>query len=161
MKAQGRFTVESGRDEPYEALDGGIRLTRADGKQTFRGDIKADGAVRWLMVYRADKTAEVVGVQRLSGTIGGRRGTVVLTTRGTHDGHGSAITLEIVRGSGSGELEGISGKGKLTIRGSRTGTYELDYTFGRGSRAAVTERPSSAGAARATTRGGRSARSRA
>lgn len=137
MKAQGRFTVESGSEEPYEALDGGIRLTSADGKQTFRGDIRADGAVRWLMVYRADRTAEVVGIQRLSGTIGGRRGTVVMTTRGTHDGKGSTITLEVVRGSGPGELEGISGRGTLTIRGSRTGTYELDYRFARGSRPAA------------------------
>lgn len=128
-KARGEFTVESGGEDPYEALDEGVRLTHAYGQQTFGGDIEAEGAVHWLMLYRSDKTAQFVGMQRLSGTIGGRRGTVVLAAQGTHDGTGSTISLEVVPGSGSGELVGMAGEGKLVIRGARTGTYELDYSF--------------------------------
>ena len=125
-KARGKFTVESGGEDPYEALDDGIRLAHAYGRQTFTGDISADGAVHWLMLYRADKTARFVGLQRLSGTIGKRRGTVVLTASGDHDGKGSTIDLEVAAGSGSGDLAGMSGTGKLVITG-RTGTYQLDY----------------------------------
>jgi Protein of unknown function (DUF3224) len=132
-KARGKFTVESGEEDTYEALDHGVRLTHAQGKQSFTGDIKGDGAVHWLMLYRPDKTAQFVGMQRISGTIGGRRGMVALTAQGVHDGKGSRITLEVVPGSGSGDLEGISGKGKLENPGGKTGTYELDYTFRGGS----------------------------
>jgi hypothetical protein len=128
-KAHGKFTVESGEEDAYEALDDGVRLTHAQGKQSFTGDIKGHGAVHWLMLYRPDKTAQFVGMQRISGTIGSRRGTVVLAAQGVHDGKGSRITLEVVPGSGSGDLEGISGKGKLENPGGKTGTYELDYTF--------------------------------
>jgi Protein of unknown function (DUF3224) len=132
-KARGRFTVKAGDEDAYEALDDGVRLTHARGTQSFSGDIKGDGAVHWLMLYRPDKTAQFVGMQRISGTIGGRRGTMVLTAQGVHDGKGSRITLEVVPGSGSGDLEGISGKGKLENRGGKTGTYELDYSFRGGS----------------------------
>jgi Protein of unknown function (DUF3224) len=128
-KARGRFRVESGEEDAYEALDDGVRLTHAQGKQSFTGDIKGDGAVHWLMLYRADKTAQFVGMQRISGTIGGRRGTVALTAQGVHDGEGSRITLEVVPGSGSGELEGITGKGKLETPGGKTGTYVLEFSF--------------------------------
>ena len=128
-KARGKFTVESGGEDPYEALDGGVRLTHAHGTQSFSGDIQADGAVHWLMLYRSDKTAQFVGLQRISGSIGGRRGSVVLAAEGTHDGKGSTISLEVVPGSGSGDLEGISGNGKLTNPGGKTGTYELEYSF--------------------------------
>jgi hypothetical protein len=129
-KARGKFTVESGGEEAYEALDDGVRLTHAQGTQSFTGDIKGDGAVHWLMLYRGDKTAQFVGMQRISGTIGGRRGTVVLAAEGVHDGKGSKITLEVVPGSGSGDLEGLAGTGKLENPGGKTGTYELDYSFG-------------------------------
>ena len=131
-KARGKFTVESGGEDAYEMLDDGVRLTHAQGTQTFTGDIKGDGAVHWLMLSRGDKTAQFVGLQRISGTIGGRRGTVVLAAAGVHDGKGSRITLEVVEGSGSGELEGLSGKGKLENPGGKSGTYELAYSFGSG-----------------------------
>jgi uncharacterized protein DUF3224 len=132
-KARGEFTVQSAGEEAYEALDGGVRLTHAHGTQTFSGDIEGDGAVHWLMLYRGDKTAQFVGMQRIAGMIGGRRGTVVLAAEGTHDGTGSQISLEVVAGSGSGDLEGVSGKGRLVNPGGKTGTYELDYSFSGGS----------------------------
>jgi Protein of unknown function (DUF3224) len=128
-KARGKFTVESGGEDAYEALDGDVRLTHAQGTQSFKGDIKGDGAVHWLMLYRGDKTAQFVGLQRISGTIGGRRGTVVMAAEGVHDGKGSKIKLRVVPGSGSGGLEGLSGTGKLENPGGKTGTYELEYSF--------------------------------
>jgi hypothetical protein len=128
-KARGKFTVETGAEDAYEMLDNSVRLTHAQGTQRFTGDIKGDGAVHWLMAYRGDKTATFVGMQRISGTIGGRRGTVVLAAEGVHDGKGSRIKLTVVPGSASGELEGLSGKGKLENPGAKTGTYELEYSL--------------------------------
>jgi hypothetical protein len=72
-------------DDPYEELDGGIKLTHASGNQTFSGDIEADGAVHWLMLYRADKSAHFVGLQRITGSVGGRRGAFVLAAEGDHE----------------------------------------------------------------------------
>ena len=127
--ARGSFQVAGGTEDPYDELEGGIKLTHASGTQTFTGDIDGEGAVHWLMLYRADKTAHFVGLQRITGSIGGRSGSFVAAAEGDHDGTGSTITFSIVPNSGTGELTGITGDGTLVAKGGPNGTYELDYTL--------------------------------
>jgi hypothetical protein len=127
-KATGTFDVTGGSEDAYEE-DGGVKLTHASGTQRFEGDMAADGAVHWLMLYRADKTAHFVGLQRVTGSLGDREGSFVAAAEGDHDGSGSTITFTIVPGSGSGALAGISGEGRLVAPGGPKGTYELDYTL--------------------------------
>lgn len=127
--ATGTFQVTGGMEDPYDELDGGIKLTHASGTQRFEGDMTADGAVHWLMLYRPDKTARFVGLQRITGSLGGRQGSFVASAEGDHDGTGSRIRFTIMTGSGSGELAGIAGEGSLTTPGGPAGTYELAYTL--------------------------------
>jgi hypothetical protein len=128
-RATGSFEVTGGSEDPYDELDGGIKLTHASGSQAFTGDIAADGAVHWLMLYRADKTAHFVGLQRITGSVGGRQGSFAAAAEGDHDGKGSRITFQIIQGSGTGALEGIAGEGSLIAEGGPKGTYELEYTL--------------------------------
>ncbi len=128
-KATGSFEVTSMTEDPYEELEGGIKLTHASGAQRFTGDIEGDGAVHWLMLYRPDKTATFVGLQRLTGTVAGRRGSLVLAAEGAHEGGSSRIRWTVVSGSGTGELAGITGTGSMTAPGGANGTYELTHTF--------------------------------
>ncbi len=128
-KATGTFAVTSGGEEPYEELDGGLKLTHASGTQVFSGDLAAEGAIHWLMLYRSDKTAQFVGLQRITGSVGGRRGTFVLAADGEHDGTGSRISWTVIPRSGTGDLAGIRGKGTLVASGGREGVYELEYDF--------------------------------
>jgi len=127
-KATGTFEVTGGSEDAYEE-EGGVKLTHASGTQRFEGDMAADGAVHWLMLYRADKTAHFVGLQRVTGSLGDREGAFVAAAEGDHDGSGSAITFTIVAGSGTGGLVGISGEGSLDAPGGPTGTYELEYAL--------------------------------
>jgi Protein of unknown function (DUF3224) len=132
MTVVGAFQVLSGGEDAFDELDGGIRLTHAYGTQAFTGDIEADGSIHWLMLYRADKTAHLVGQQRLTGLVAGRRGSFVLAAEGDHDGTASAIALTVIADSGTGELAGITGQGTMTAPGGRTGTYEFEFTFAAG-----------------------------
>lgn len=125
-KATGTFKVLSGSEEPIDQ-PGGLRLTHASGAQAFDGDIVGDGAVDWLMLYRSDRTAHMVGLQRIAGSIGGRHGAFVLSAEGDHDGSSSRIALTVIPDSGSGDLAGITGTGSLDAPGGPNGTYELDY----------------------------------
>ena len=127
--ARGSFNVSGGTEDPYDELEGGIKLTHASGIQSFSGDIEGDGAVHWLMLYRADKTAHFVGLQRITGSLGGRTGSFVAAAEGDHDGTGSTITFSIIPDSGTGELKGITGDGSLDAKGGASGTYQLDYTL--------------------------------
>jgi hypothetical protein len=129
-RASGTFEVLGGSEDPLDELDGGIRLTHASGTQTFTGDIDGDGSVHWLMLYRSDKTAHLVGLQRITGSVGGRRGAFVIAAEGDHDGTSSRITWTVVAGSGTADLVGLRGTGQMIAPGGRTGTYELEYELG-------------------------------
>ena len=130
MHASGTFEVRSGGEDAYETLDDGTKLTHAHGSQAFHGDVEGDGAVHWLMLYRTDRTATFVGLQRISGSIHGHAGSVVFAASGDHDGTGSRIELRVVVGSGSGALAGMTGSGHLVTPSGPTGTYELAYELG-------------------------------
>jgi hypothetical protein len=127
--ARGSFEVKGGAEDPYDELDSGIKLTHASGSQAFTGDISGDGSVHWLMLYRADKTAHFVGLQRITGSVGGRTGSFVASAEGDHDGTGSTIAFSIIAGSGTGQLSGITGDGSLVAKGGPKGTYEVDYSL--------------------------------
>jgi hypothetical protein len=128
--ATGSFQVLSGSEDTYEERDGGGRLAHAFGDQAFSGDITGDGAVHWLSSYRADKSARLIGLQRINGTIDGRTGSLVIQATADHTGTSSKGTWSIVEGTGTGELEGIRGKGSFEAPGGPNATYTLDYDLG-------------------------------
>jgi hypothetical protein len=110
-EATGTFKLDSWDENAYEELAGGRKLTRAHVKQTFSGDIEGEGEVHWLMAYRPDETADYIGLQRITGRLGGRSGTFVLQTSGTFDGTVAAGAWEVLKGSATDELEGLRGRG--------------------------------------------------
>jgi hypothetical protein len=126
-RATGSFQVRSWDENTYEELEGGGKLTLASVEYGLRGDIEGEGTVRWLMVYQAGGTAHYTGLQRVRGSIAGRKGSFVVETVGDFDGELAAGTWEIVPGSGTGALAGISGKGTGRAPSGAEATYQLDY----------------------------------
>jgi hypothetical protein len=126
-KATGTFDVLSGDEDSYATRDGGGRLAHAWGDQAFSGDISGDGNVHWLMAYAADKTAHLVGVQEIKGSVGGRSGSFLIEATADHTGTSSRGSWSIIDGSGTGDLTGITGTGSFDAPGGPKATYELDY----------------------------------
>jgi hypothetical protein len=125
-KAIGQFKITGGHEEAYSDRGEG-RLTRSGGAQAFSGGIEGTGRIEWLMCYRADRTAEFVGLQEIDGTLDGRRGSFVLTSVGSHDGIRSKGTWRIVPRSGTGQLAGIAGNGIWAAGPGPQATFELSY----------------------------------
>jgi len=128
--AKGSFEVTTWDEETYEELGGGAKLTRASVEQTLTGDVDGDGAVQTLMFYRSDGTAHFVGLQHVTGSVGGRKGGFVLESAGEVDGKTATSTWSVVAGSGTAALEGIRGTGKFEAPSGSKGTFELDYELG-------------------------------
>ena len=74
----------AGWDEtPFEGSgDEGAKLTEALVKKRYSGEIDGESTTKWLMSYAPDKSATYVGIEHITGTVGGRRGGLVLM----HDG---------------------------------------------------------------------------
>ena len=72
--------------------------------------------------------AGYVAIERVVGTLDGRKGSFVLQHLATMDANGPQMTVQIVPGSGTGELQGITGTLVITIaKGEHT--YDLAYTL--------------------------------
>jgi hypothetical protein len=126
-RATGTFQVQGWDENPYDTSEDGSKLTRAEVTQGFQGDIEGDGAVQWLMAYRPDGTAHFVGLQRITGTIGERRGAFLVETTGEFDGTVAKGEWTIIEGSGTEGLAGISGRGRFGAPHGSEAEYELDY----------------------------------
>jgi hypothetical protein len=125
--ARGAFDVKSWDEKPYEEIEGGAKLTRAKVTQSFHGDLEGEGTVEYLMMHRADKTADFVGLLRAAGRLGGRAGSFVLEIKGTFDGKAAQGAWSVVAGSETGDLRGLRGQGGFTAPLGPNGTYTLDY----------------------------------
>ena len=79
---EARFEIASWDETPFEDGDDATKLTEALVAKRYEGDIKGTSTTKWLMAYSPDKTALFVGVEHIAGTIGGKKGSLVLL----HDG---------------------------------------------------------------------------
>jgi hypothetical protein len=125
--AEGSFQVTSWKEDPYVEIDESRKLTRANVTQTFTGDIEGEGSVEWLMCYRRDGTADWMGFQRIVGHVGDRSGSFVLQTNGTFDGSVAKGDWAVVAGSGTDELEGLRGNGRMHSPLGTEASFALDY----------------------------------
>ena len=109
-------------------MEDGRKLAQASVRQAFSGEIEGEGEVEWLMCYRPDLTADFVGLERIVGRIGDRAGSfVALHSAGLFDGRVARGELTVVRGSGTGELEGLRGSGEFTAPHGGVPSFTLDY----------------------------------
>jgi hypothetical protein len=128
--AEGTFEVTSWSEDQAEGLKGTAKVTKATFGQRFSGDIEADTVADTVMTYRPDGTADYLGFQRVSGQLGGRKGTFVLQAVGGFDGQVARADITVVPGSGTDELAGLRGKGTSAIPMGTSGSYSLDYDLG-------------------------------
>jgi Protein of unknown function (DUF3224) len=124
--AKGGFEIKDWQENPAGAKTG-PKVTRASVKQRYTGDIKGTGTIEYVMAYRPDKTAEYTGVEVITGSIGGRKGSISLLLRGEYDGKEAVTKWQVVTGAGRGDLKNVSGKGEFSAPMGSKGEYTLTY----------------------------------
>lgn len=127
--AMATFTITSWDEKPYHEADDGAKMTRAEVAYAYTGDIAGESAVQYLMASGPDGTGEFVGLERVTGTVGGKAGSFVLRHTGSFTATGVTGTLHVVPGSGTGDLEGLRGTGDLAVSGEGPYPFALDYAF--------------------------------
>src|SRR5215831_428909 len=98
--AEATFTIADWNEQDILQDDGGPKVTRASVSMSFSGQLEGDGAVEWLMGYDDEGTAAFVGLERVVGTIDGKRGSFVLRHVGSFDGRTAEAEVRVVPGSG-------------------------------------------------------------
>ncbi len=101
--------ITSWDENPYQELDDGSKFTRAEVKLDPGPDGLGPATSQSLMFYRPDGTASLVSLMRVAGELDGRSGSFVLLGTGTYDNATARVETNVVEGSGTGELAGITG----------------------------------------------------
>ena len=128
-RADAVITVHKYEPAAYDEPADGPALTRIHVEESFSGDISGDGVVEFLQAARADGSASFVGIERVTGTVGGRHGTFLLQDAGTVAGGIVSGDWFVVPGSGTGGLAGLRGEGGFRADLGEGAQVHLDYWF--------------------------------
>lgn len=82
------------------------------------------------MFYGPNDQTRVLGLERVSGKLGGKSGSFVLEHIGADDGTAAGANLTILPASGPGELTGLRGSGEMMATREGNFSMSLDYELG-------------------------------
>jgi hypothetical protein len=132
--ATAKFEIKSWDEKTWDGRNwkevAGAKLTHAVVTKTYSGDIEGESTSQSLTTYDESGSASYVGLEQVTGRLGGRSGSFVLETTGTYDAAAGVATAKwsVVPGSGTGELRGLRGEGGFeATHGEGTVPLTLDY----------------------------------
>jgi hypothetical protein len=129
LHATGRINVKVYEPSVYDQPAEGPGLVRIHVEEEFSGDIAGSGVAEFLQTSRSESEASFVGVERVTGTLGGRAGSFVFQDEGTLEDGTVSGSWFVVPGSGTGELRGLRGEGGFTAALGQGADITLDYWF--------------------------------
>jgi hypothetical protein len=103
------FTVTEWTEHPDREMAGEPEIGQVTIGKTFRGGL-AGTSVTTMLATRTDGGAGYVAMERFTGSIAGRAGSVVFQHWGTDNEGDPATAGHIIPGTGSGELAGLTGR---------------------------------------------------
>ena len=131
MIAKGTFEITMNADPPYDLVEG-VSLGRVRIDKTFSGALAATSQVHMIGARTpVQGSAGYVAIERVTGSLSGKRGTFVLQHSGTMRRGAASLSVSVVPDSGTGELTGLTGRMDIQIVDGQH-FYELDFELGAG-----------------------------
>ncbi len=124
--ASGTFDVKL---TPQAMIDSADGLARLSIDKHFHGTLDATSTGEMLSAMTDVKgSAGYVAIERVTGSLAGKRGTFVLQHTGTMNRGTPQLSITVVPDSGTGELAGLSGTMSIAIDKGKH-SYEFEYTI--------------------------------
>lgn len=129
MKISGTFQIKLIPLDCYAKGVEGVNLGRMSIDKTFHGNLDAISKGEMLSARTSEKgSAGYVAIEQVTGTLSGKKGSFVLQHYGTMKQGSNRLVLEVVPGSGSGELTGLEGKMDIKVEeGQHYYEFEFEY----------------------------------
>ena len=127
VSVSGPFDVKT---IPQPAAEGEDRAGRMVLDKTYHGPLNAHAV--GLMLTGGDlkvATAGYVAIETVSGQLDGKKGGFQLMHWATMRGKDMQLRIEVVPGSGIGDLRGIEGTMKILMTPDGKHTYEFQYSL--------------------------------
>jgi hypothetical protein len=129
VHAVGQTTVRTYEPSPFDEAPGAPTLSDIRLTETFSGDVEGEGVAHVVQTARQGGEATFTGIERVRGSIGGKKGSFVLQVHGTVVGKDMKADWFVVSGSGTGELRGLRGDGGFKAKLGQHGSIWLDHDF--------------------------------
>ena len=128
IRASGSFEVKITPQPTDEYADGAV-LGRLTIDKHFHGDLEGTSKGQMLSGGTSTKgSAGYVAIERVTGTLAGRRGSFILQHSGTMNRGAPQLTISVVPDSGTDELTGLAGTMTIDVSDAKH-AYELTYTL--------------------------------
>jgi Protein of unknown function (DUF3224) len=128
--AKGTFNVKLSPQKPDSEVAQAANLGRMSSDKVFHGDLEATSKGEMIAAQTGVKgSAGYVAMERVTGTLRGRKGSFVLQHSGTMNKGTPSLSITVVPDSGTDELKGLAGKLDIIITADGTHSYEFTYTF--------------------------------
>jgi hypothetical protein len=125
MHAKGPFDVKIAPLEGYNKELGRMSLDKQ-----FHGDLEATSQGEMLAHFdQAKQSGGYVAIERVTGTLGGRKGSFTLQHSSTMERGKPQQNIIVVPESGTGELVGLKGSLIVNIAAGGAHSYDFEYTF--------------------------------
>ncbi len=130
MKVSGKFEVTLKPLDSYNHGADGIKMGRMSIDKTFVGELSAVSKGEMINVISpVPGCAGYTAIEQVTGTLAGKKGSFVLQHFATMNNQNNFLLIEVVPGSGTGELKDITGKMSIRIE-DKQHYYDFEYEFG-------------------------------
>jgi Protein of unknown function (DUF3224) len=127
--AKGSFDVKLTPQKPDNREAEAANVARMSIDKRFHGDLDAVSTGEMLSGLTETKgSAGYVAIERVDGTLHGRKGSFLLQHNGIMNRGTPELTVTVVPDSGGGELAGLSGSMTIQIEAGQH-FYELSYSL--------------------------------
>jgi len=128
--ASGTFEVKMSPQAPEDNV-GDPTVGRMSLDKQFHGDLEGSGTGQMLAAGTdVEGSGGYVAMERVNGTLHGRKGTFALQHSGTMTRGTPQLSISVVPDSGTGELVGLAGKMTINIVDGKH-FYEFEYTLAK------------------------------
>ena len=115
---------------PQSVTHEGAAIGRMSLDKAFHGALEATSLGEMLAVRtEVADSAGYVAIERVTGTLGGRKGTFALQHSGLMNKGARDLTITVIPDSGTGELVGLSGRMTIDIQPGGKHFYEFTYSL--------------------------------
>lgn len=104
-------------------------FSRVDATYAYSGDIEGTGTVAMLIAYRGAEAAPTFAFEQFVGSVDGHDGSFLLQHVGEHDPEAVRGEVQIIEGSGTGGLTGISGEATVELKGHSEDGYPFTLRY--------------------------------
>lgn len=126
--AKGTFSVKR-TPQPADETGAGTAIGKFSLDKEFQGELEGTSKGEMLAIMTAAPgSAGYVAMEQVTGTLNGRTGTFALQHTGSMNRGAPELSVTVVPDSGTGELEGLSGRMEIKIEDGNH-FYEFEYAL--------------------------------